>query len=166
MMYSYMTFLKNSRNVTNKYFQVCSYSEAKDYHVRSMMKLYFFMVYFVRGLKQICYTNNPMYKNHLWLGSSYNVSLSFQRKHTSMKIKCSQQGSYVVLKYSGGGCHMTTTISERREKNSCAKENFTISTIQTICISVHIFPTERLIYFQNSRSLKSVYMNYVTSSFL
>lgn len=41
-MYSHMTFLKNSRNLTNKYLQVCSfeYSEAKDYHVRSVIKLY------------------------------------------------------------------------------------------------------------------------------
>lgn len=89
-MYSYMTFLKNSRSVTNKYFQVCSYeySEAKDYHVRSVMKLYFFMMCSVWGLKQICDTNNPMYKNHLWLRYSYNVSLSFQ-KNTSIKIKYS-----------------------------------------------------------------------------
>lgn len=41
-MFSHMTFLKNSRNLTNKYLQVYSYeySEAKDYHVRSVIKLY------------------------------------------------------------------------------------------------------------------------------
>lgn len=111
------------------------------------------MVCSVWGLRQICHTNNSMYKNHLWLRCSYNGSLSSKENTPLWKFNTLRKGPTLCWNTLEEDATWLLKFLKEGRKLMCKGKFYDIYDTNHLYISPH-FPCWKANQFSKSKKFK------------